>query len=142
MKIKLLFLFGLLISCFSLLQAAPIVKSLKMDRALSADAKECISCHADKTPGMVTDWRQSRHAHSGVSCVDCHVKPKDYASAAQNCEGVKGTDTYVSALVTPKTCANCHPGEVKEFNQSGHWRAARQIIPQKGLQISMATQTP
>ena len=133
MKIKLWMFIGVVVGSFTALHAAPNVKVLKMDRALSKEAKECIACHAEQYPGMVSDWKLSRHAHSGVSCVDCHVKPKDYVSAAQNCEGVKGTDTYVSALVTPKTCATCHPAEVKEFSQSGHGRAARQIVPKQGL---------
>jgi len=133
MKLKVLILFGIFIGCISNLYASPNVKVLKMDRALTKAAKECISCHAEKHPGMVSDWTQSRHAYSGVSCVECHVKPKDYPMAAQNCEGVKGTDTYVSPMVTPKTCANCHPAEVQQFNESGHWRAAKQVIPKAGL---------
>ncbi len=99
------------------------VETLKVSHGLTKQGKDCIECHAKKHPGIVADWKNSRHAHSGVSCVDCHVVSKDSKMAAQNCEGVKGTNTYVSILVTPKTCQKCHPNEVDQFNKSGHYRA-------------------
>ena len=48
------------------------VKTLKIDRGLSADGKACITCHQNVTPGQVADWKDSRHAHAGISCIDCH----------------------------------------------------------------------
>ncbi len=109
-------------------------KNLKVTRGLTPQAKQCIQCHSDKTPGHVNDWKQSRHAHVGVSCIDCHSVAKDSPMAAQNCPGVKGTNTYVSVLVSPKTCTKCHPNEVQEFNHSGHARAAIQVRSKKSMQ--------
>ncbi len=105
------------------------ITNLKVSHGLTKTAKNCIECHAKIQPGIVNDWKNSRHAHSGVSCIDCHQQPKDSPMAAQNCEGVKGTDVYVSIMVTPKTCAKCHPAEVKQFNESGHYRARIQYDP-------------
>jgi len=113
------------------------VKTLKVDRALSDNGKGCVECHAKETPGHVADWKQSQHAHAGVSCIDCHSLKKDNPMAAQNCPGVKGTDTYVSGLVSPKTCERCHPNEVKEFHQSGHARAALQVRAKPAMQSLM-----
>ena len=117
--------------------AAPLAKNIKIDRRLTKEAKTCIECHSEKTAGIVHDWRSSRMAHAGVSCYDCHAQPKDYPSAAQNCTGVQGTDLYVSVLVTPKTCAKCHPAEEESFKNSGHVRAAKQIISKKDQQDLM-----
>lgn len=103
------------------------LKTLKVDRGLTAEGKKCISCHADKNPGIINDWKDSRHAHVGVSCIDCHQVDKDQPHAAQNCDGVKGTEIHVSVLVSPKTCGRCHPVEVEQFSKSGHFRARHQI---------------
>jgi len=131
-----------LIGASSMLLAAHVgdltgAKTIKIDRDMSKLAASCVECHAKLTPGHVNDWKDSRHGHVGVSCLDCHVVKKDNPMAGQNCEGVKGTDVYISVLVSPKTCSKCHPNEVKEFQNSGHARAALQIRSKKGMQSMM-----
>ncbi|MDR3556224.1 MAG: multiheme c-type cytochrome [Syntrophobacteraceae bacterium] len=98
--------------------------------AITKQAAECIACHSSKTPAVVQDWSKSAMAHAGISCFDCHTVSKDNPMANQNCPGVKGTDIYVSSLVSPKTCEKCHPTEVKQFQQSGHARGAIQAVSQ------------
>jgi len=116
--------------------AAADVKLLEVKRAITPEGQKCIDCHAEQQPGIVSDWRQSRHGHVGMSCIDCHGRAADSPMATQ-CEGIKGTETYMSVMVTPKTCAKCHPEETKQFNESGHFRARAQIIPKKGLHALM-----
>jgi hypothetical protein len=113
------------------------VKTLKVDRDMTKLATSCVECHAKTIPGHVNDWKESRHGHVGVSCLDCHVVKKDNPMAGQNCDGIKGTDVYVSILVSPKTCERCHPNEVKEFHNSGHARAALQIKAKDSMQKMM-----
>ena len=113
------------------------IKTLKVDRDMTKLAASCVECHAKTSPGHVNDWKESRHGHVGVSCLDCHVVKKDNPMAGQNCDGVKGTDVYVSVLVSPKTCERCHPNEVKEFLNSGHSRAALQIKSKGAMQKLM-----
>lgn len=91
-----------------------------------------------KTPAIVMDWSKSSMAHTGVSCIDCHGVKKDNPMANQNCPGVKGTNIYVSKMVSPKTCAKCHPNEVKEFEESGHAIAAIHIVALKPDQALLA----
>ncbi|MFV0437787.1 MAG: multiheme c-type cytochrome [Desulfopila sp.] len=98
------------------------IKTLKVERGLSLQAQKCVECHAEKSPGIVADWTMSRHGHVGISCIDCHSVDAGSPMAAQNCPGVKGTDTYVTVLVTPKTCGRCHSQEVEQFSASGHYR--------------------
>ncbi len=102
--------------------------NLIVKRGFSKEALQCIECHTKKTPGIVLQWKESRMAHAGVSCYDCHVVPKSSPMASQ-CEGVKGTNIYTSPMVSPKTCAKCHPTEAEQFSKSSHARlASRPVI--------------
>ncbi len=62
--------------------------------------EECVACHAAVTPGIVNDWRKSRHsqAKKKVYCVDCH-----------------GNDHQDLHLPTPKICAACHTTQHADF---------------------------
>jgi hypothetical protein len=113
------------------------IKTLKVERDMTKMGKSCVECHAKETPGMVNDWKESRHGHVGISCIDCHQVKKDSPMATQACPGVKGTDVYISLIVTPKTCERCHPSEVKEFHESGHARAGLQVMAKEGMQKLM-----
>jgi hypothetical protein len=65
--------------------------SLVVVRSLTAVGQGCIACHAEKSPGIVNDWRRSRHAHAGVSCLDGHQVAKDAPNATQHAS-LKGTE--------------------------------------------------
>ncbi|MEH6571116.1 MAG: multiheme c-type cytochrome, partial [Halioglobus sp.] len=108
------------------------VKTLKIDRGLSAEGKACITCHQQNTPGQVADWKDSRHAHAGISCIDCHRVPEDAPTATRHAN-VEDTPVFVSALVSPKVCGRCHVDAKEQFDASGHFRAYRQIIPKDSL---------
>lgn len=65
--------------------------------------EECIACHTAVTPGIVNDWRASRHANPGqgkepVYCSACH-----------------GSNHQALHLPTPKVCAQCHENRVTQF---------------------------
>jgi hydroxylamine dehydrogenase len=113
------------------LSIAP-VKTLQIDRNLTAAGKACITCHQERTPGQVSDWADSRHAHVGVSCIDCHAVPEDAPYAIRHSK-VEGEPTFVSALVSPGVCGRCHVDAKEQFDKSGHFRAYRQIIPKDNL---------
>ena len=36
------------------------VKTLKVERGLTPEGQKCVECHADKHPGIVADWTESR----------------------------------------------------------------------------------
>ena len=103
-----------------------------INRGLSEVAKECIDCHQEQHPGIVQDWKDSRHGHVNVTCIDCHEVEADSPTATQH-ETLIGTDVYISILVPPSKCATCHPAEHEQFASSGHFRAYRQIIPKDSL---------
>ncbi|PIE56390.1 MAG: beta-ketoacyl-ACP synthase [Desulfobulbus propionicus] len=108
------------------------VKTLKVERGLSPAGRQCVECHAKAQPGIVADWKQSRHGHVNVSCIDCHQVDAGSPMASQSCPGVQGTDIYMSVLVSPKTCGRCHSQEVKQFSASGHFRGSKQYHDEDG----------
>ncbi|MBR8465683.1 beta-ketoacyl-ACP synthase [Campylobacter sp. faydin G-140] len=103
-----------------------VVKNIKVAHKMSDLSKSCVECHAEKTPGIVADWKNSRHAHVGVSCMDCHSVNADSPMASVKVHP-KDSNNHVSMLVSPKTCAKCHENEVAEFLQSGHARGGMQM---------------
>lgn len=108
------------------------VGNIVIDRGMSQAAQECIDCHKSHNPGITTAWKNSRHGHVGVSCIDCHRVEANAPNATQH-DTLIGTDIYVSALVSPAVCGRCHPVERAQFDASGHFRAYRQIIPKDSL---------
>jgi len=73
--------------------------------------------HYKDSPALVMEWERSEHAHYGVGCVDCHGADKD------DIDGWLHEGVYVSALVTPFDCANCHDKQNEEFAKSHHAKA-------------------
>ncbi len=118
------------------------IKTIEVSRGLTESGRNCISCHRDVDAGIVNDWKNSRHGHVGVSCIDCHAVESDSPMAIQH-EGVFDMDEYdtslldrdvhISALVPPSTCARCHAVEHQQFAESGHYRSYHQIIPKDSL---------
>lgn len=94
-------------------------RKIEIKRGYTPEAAKCIECHAEKTPGIIEDWKLGKMGHSGVSCYDCHVVEKDSPMASQ-CSGLRGTKLFISPMVSSKTCERCHPTEVAEFHKSAH----------------------
>ena len=38
----------------------------------TAQAQDCVQCHKDVTPNIVTDWQLSKHSQNEVGCSVCH----------------------------------------------------------------------
>ena len=89
--------------------------------ALSAESKKCVSCHARKTPGIVGEWRGSRHAREGVGCFECPG-----ASAKEAGAFVHEGET-IATVLTPNACSGCH-GEIVAENQRSHHADAAKFI--------------
>lgn len=69
----------------------------------SFTGEECAECHADVTPGIVNDWRASRHARPSpgnppVGCDACH-----------------GADHQALSFPTPATCGGCHEQQHRQL---------------------------
>lgn len=83
------------------------VKTLKIERSMTEEGRACITCHQQTTPGQVEDWKDSRHAHAGITCIDCHQVAEGSPTAMRHAN-VEDTPVFVSPLVSPKVCGRCH----------------------------------
>ncbi|GMU36307.1 MAG: hydroxylamine oxidoreductase [Phycisphaerae bacterium] len=77
-------------------------------------SRECVECHEQQTPGLVSHWKGSTHAEKGVACVECHVAEKG------DVDGFDHYGQHIATVVTPRDCARCHPKEADEFQHSHH----------------------
>ena len=113
MKLRII-LAGLLALCLS-----PVLAAVeeKPEPLITEQNKGCVDCHRKLSPALVMEWERSKHAVIGTGCVDCH-KAKEGELGAWKHEGA-----IISALVTPKQCAECHKTEYEQFSRSHHARA-------------------
>lgn len=94
-------------------------KTAAVKDSKEARKKACVTCHSTTvSPGAVAQWHNSKHAKVGVSCIDCHGASKDDVDSWMH----KGS--YISSIVTPKDCSQCHSKESTEFMASHHSTAS------------------
>lgn len=75
---------------------------------------DCVSCHRNTTPGIVEQYGHSTMAAADVKCQDCHEVESGYPGSVEH------QGTHVLRIPSTAMCAQCHPGEVAQFNQSRH----------------------
>ncbi len=82
----------------------------------TVNADQCLDCHeaANAMPGVSEDWKNSKHADNGVTCISCHE------ADASDPDALSHNGFFISVIVSPKDCSNCHSQEVAEFEQSLH----------------------
>jgi hydroxylamine dehydrogenase len=81
---------------------------------LANSTDECVTCHREKTPGIVEQFSHSAMAAGEVTCRDCHEVNADYPGATVH-EG-----SYVLASPSTAKCQKCHQEEAAQFYQSRH----------------------
>jgi hydroxylamine dehydrogenase len=133
--------------------------ALAVEIPVSDLTDECLGCHVSATPGIVEDWRRSRHSKTTPAAALKNPKlerrisvdgvPKELADVAVGCAechmrnpgGHKDTfvhnDQKVHVTVSPNDCSTCHPIERKQFekNLMSH---ARTILVKNELYQVMA----
>ena len=82
--------------------------------AVPASSRQCVDCHIQGTPGIISHWEGSKHAVSGVGCWDCHKAAEDDVDAFMH------FNARIATLVTPRDCGTCHIEESQEFAASHH----------------------
>ncbi len=89
--------------------------------APSTESRACVACHEKTTPGLVAQWKDSKHHARGVGCWECHnADPKNPAA-------FKHEGATIVTVVTPDACAPCHGDIVAEYQASHHASAANFI---------------
>jgi hydroxylamine dehydrogenase len=84
---------------------------------VSDDSAACVNCHSNVSSGIVMEWKHSQHAKNGIGCYDCHSADKG------DIDGWTHQGKFISTLVSPKDCSQCHDREFKEFTSSHHAKA-------------------
>ncbi len=84
---------------------------------ISAETKECVECHREQMPGLVTQWETSSHWGAGVGCYECHKADPGEPDAMDH------NGWTVAIIVSPKDCGRCHPKEAAEQEASHHAQA-------------------
>ncbi len=107
---------------------------------VSEATQECLGCHESIHPGIVQDWKKSRHAattpkkamaekgpslkvssekppaeylNTSVGCAECHnMRPEAHKDSFDH------NDYKVHTVVTPDDCAACHREEVEQYSQN------------------------
>ncbi|MBL7004156.1 MAG: hydroxylamine oxidoreductase [Gammaproteobacteria bacterium] len=90
---------------------------------MSEETKECVACHKKNNPGITQQWGASKHYRANVGCYECHAAEKGESDAFLHDD--KKVKKYISIIVSPKDCANCHEKEVRETDESHHAKAGR-----------------
>ena len=87
--------------------------------AHSAVSKEtgeesCVGCHVTKTPGIVKQWKDSKHSTEDVGCLGCHRGKENDPSVYRHGEEM------ITAVPSPRYCEDCHEKAVKQNALSKH----------------------
>jgi len=117
---------------------------------ISEDTEACLACHALSTPGIVADWKNSRHSRvtpkealaipqlerrvsaenmdealgkNVVGCAECHtLNPGKHPDSFEH----GGYNVHV--VVSPQDCAVCHPVEKAQYDQNLMSRAHGNLV--------------
>ncbi len=102
----------------------------------AAQNQACVDCHRKTSPALVMEWQRSRHAEVRVGCLDCH-------GANTNKPGAwKHEEAWITTLVTPKDCGECHEVEVAQFSKSHHAKAGEILASLDNVLAERATGMP
>jgi hypothetical protein len=89
--------------------------------AIPAETQSCLSCHEKITPGIVGQWRESKHNAAGVSCPECHQ------ANAKDPDAFPHNGYTIAIIVSPLDCSQCHDTEFTQ-NKGSHHAKAGQIL--------------
>jgi hypothetical protein len=76
---------------------------------VSAEDANCVLCHKNLTPGLVKDWKVSKHSKQGIGCDTCHGTKH---SGRNNIDLAQMPDEHL--------CAQCHKKQFDEFGKGKH----------------------
>jgi hypothetical protein len=86
---------------------------------VAQERDKCWSCHASTSPGIVEQWKNSKHFEADVGCIDCH------AADEADVDGFDHFGEKVAIIVSPLDCSTCHEKEFEEQKGSHHAKAGQ-----------------
>ncbi|MEW5795610.1 MAG: multiheme c-type cytochrome [Candidatus Zixiibacteriota bacterium] len=105
-------LIGILI--MGLAGSAVVGQYRSVPNKLTEESASCIECHESDMPGLVKEWRWSRHYAADVGCFECH------AAEPSDPDGFEHNGYNIAIIVSPKDCSKCHQVEFEQFQKSHH----------------------
>ena len=97
--------------------------------AVPAAAQDCVNCHKETTPNIVSDWQLSKHSQNDIDCSTCHG------------DGHKDSyDVGKANIPSPETCAECHEDQVTQFKKGKHafaWAAMKAMPTSHWLPMAL-----
>jgi len=124
----------------AILAFLPVLHCLAADAPISEATAQCLECHSVFHPGIVHDWKKSRHAavtpkqasaavglarkisnpaiaedlqNAVVGCAECHtMRPGAHADTFDH----NGFEVHV--VVSPDDCATCHLEERRQYGEN------------------------
>lgn len=99
--------------------AAMAAGSRSVPTTLSQESASCVECHESDMPGLVKEWRWSRHYGADVGCYECHAADPADADAFEH------NGYSIAVIVSPKDCSRCHENEFTQFQKSHHADAGK-----------------
>jgi cytochrome c553 len=127
----------LVILVFTILGASGM---LYAEEPVSKQTQQCLGCHSQLHPGIVAEWKESRHAgvtpgkgmempelERRISAGSVPDNLRDTVVGCYECHGLNGekhADNFehfgfkINVVVSPNDCAVCHPVEVEEYTDS------------------------
>ena len=97
--------------------------------AAPAASQDCVNCHKETSPNIVSDWQLSNHSQSDVDCSTCHG------------DGHTGPyDVGKATIPSPETCAECHDEQVTQFKKGKHafaWAAMKAMPTSHWLPMAL-----
>ncbi|HPR62763.1 MAG TPA: multiheme c-type cytochrome [Thermoanaerobaculia bacterium] len=96
----------------------PLTLAILLVTSLLLGSAPCTTCHTKVTPGIVKQWESSKHFKAGIDCADCHGAEEGEPDAFLH------NGAWVSIIVSPKDCSQCHEKEFMEQKGSHHAKAA------------------
>ncbi|HNV69706.1 MAG TPA: multiheme c-type cytochrome, partial [Candidatus Ozemobacteraceae bacterium] len=109
------------------LAVAAVALAATASAPVTTPTASCLACHSVNQPNLVSSWKKGRHAADGVGCYECHQAADGDPDAMVDHYGFT-----VSAIVSPKDCARCHPSQAASFLKSHHASAAVLLRDQTG----------
>ena len=125
-------------------------RAVPAEGPMSEATEACLGCHALSTPGIVADWKNSRHSRvtpkeglakpalerrvsaekiddplgkTVVGCAECHtLNPGKHPDSFEH----GGYNVHV--VVSPQDCAVCHPIEKQQYDQNLMSRAHGNLV--------------
>jgi len=101
------------------LAAMTLAANRSVPTTLSKESASCVECHEDDMPGLVKEWRWSRHYGADVGCYECH------AAEVTDADAFEHNGYNIAVIVSPKDCSKCHENEFAQFQKSHHADAGK-----------------